>query len=190
MSVFDDVSQFLEERLDEFLQNNPQLQLQVLEEQLREQEAETQRLIQRLNQQVQQLEQEILAIAADIKLWHQRIAKAEAAGRYDLANPAREREAALLRQGNQRWGQLESTKQNRSQAEHLLAQTVAKQKELAAKVAAEAAAQPKPPQASPPGWQNASRYRAGVDAFDAVDAQFREWEIEADLQTMKKDLGL
>jgi uncharacterized protein (TIGR04376 family) len=191
MSVFDDVSQFLEERLDEFLQNNPQLELQVLEEQLREQEAETQRLIRRLNQQVQQLEADILAIAEDIKLWHQRIAKAEAAGRYDLANPAREREAALLRQGNQRWGQLESTKQSRSQAEKLLAQTVAKQKELAAKVAAQAAARPQTaPQASPPGWQNASRYRAGADAFDAVDAQFREWEIEADLQTMKKDLGL
>ena len=45
MSLFDDLSQFLEERLDEFLENNPHLELQAIEEQLREQEEDTNKLI-------------------------------------------------------------------------------------------------------------------------------------------------
>lgn len=48
MGLFDDINQFLEERLDEFLQNNPHLELQALEEQLREQEQDTTKLISRL----------------------------------------------------------------------------------------------------------------------------------------------
>ncbi|MFW6316406.1 MAG: TIGR04376 family protein, partial [Cyanobacteriota bacterium] len=38
MSLLDDLTKFLETRLDEFLKNNPHLELQALEEQLREEE--------------------------------------------------------------------------------------------------------------------------------------------------------
>lgn len=188
MSLFDDVSQFLEAQLDVFLQENPQLALQVLEDQLREQEAETRRLILKLQQQEEQLQGDILAIAEDIRIWHQRITKADAAGRQDLVTPAREREAALLRQGNQRWGQLQSTQDNRKQSEVLLQKTLSKRQELAQKMATAKASQtPTPP---PSGWQNAERYRRSPDSFDVVDSQFREWELEDELQQMRKDLGI
>jgi len=39
--------------------------------------------------------------------WHIRVEKAKTAGRVDLAQAAQEREAALLREGNQRWGQMQ-----------------------------------------------------------------------------------
>lgn len=110
MSLFDDLSQFLEERLDEFLEKNPHLEFQALEEQLREQERDTNKLILQLQQQEKSLQDQILAIAEEIKIWHGRVAKAQAANKQDLAEAAREREAALLRQGNQVWGQMEGVK--------------------------------------------------------------------------------
>ncbi|MEY3222150.1 MAG: hypothetical protein RLZZ203_1006, partial [Cyanobacteriota bacterium] len=45
MSLFDDLSRFLESRLEEFLRNNPHLELQALLEQLREQEEDTLKLV-------------------------------------------------------------------------------------------------------------------------------------------------
>ena len=63
MSLFDDLSQFLEERLDEFLENNPHLELQAIEEQLREQEADTNKLIIDLQLREKSLQEQILAIA-------------------------------------------------------------------------------------------------------------------------------
>jgi uncharacterized protein (TIGR04376 family) len=104
MGLFDDFSRFLESRLDEFLQNNPHLELQAIEEQLLEQEQDTIKLIAQLQLQEKNLQDEILSIAQEIQTWHSRISTARASGREDLANAAQEREAALLRQGNQRWG--------------------------------------------------------------------------------------
>ena len=57
MGLFDDFSQFLENRLEEFLQNNPHLELQALEEQLHQQEEDTLRLIIQLQRQEKKLEQ-------------------------------------------------------------------------------------------------------------------------------------
>ncbi|MEL6927876.1 MAG: TIGR04376 family protein, partial [Cyanobacteria bacterium J06600_6] len=92
MGLFDDINQFLEERLDEFLQNNPHLELQALEEQLREQEQDTTKLIAKLQLEEKSLQDRVLAIANDIQTWHGRIGKAEQAKRQDLADAARERE--------------------------------------------------------------------------------------------------
>ena len=61
MGLFDDFSQFLENRLEEFLQNNPHLELQALEEQLRQQEKDTLNFIAQLQRQEKKLEQDILA---------------------------------------------------------------------------------------------------------------------------------
>jgi len=97
VGVFEDLSRFLESRLEEFLRNNPHLELQALEEQLREQEQDSQRLIADLQLQEKKLENEILATAQEIQRWHIRIEKAKAANRFDLVQPAQEREAALLR---------------------------------------------------------------------------------------------
>ncbi len=45
MGLFEDLSRFLEDRLDEFLRENPHLELQALEDKLRDQEEEALRLL-------------------------------------------------------------------------------------------------------------------------------------------------
>ncbi|WP_239651353.1 TIGR04376 family protein [Neosynechococcus sphagnicola] len=135
MGLFEDLSQFLERRLEEFLRENPHLALQALEEKLREQETETQELIADLKQQQQQSQAEILAIAQEIQRWHTRVDKARAAGRVDLAEAAQERESALLREGNQRWGQMEMLGERLRQAEELHRKITARRQEVGTKVA-------------------------------------------------------
>ena len=133
MSIFDDFSRFLETRLEEFLKNNPHLELQALLEQLREQEEEALKLIVEKEGQKKHLEAEILSLAEDIQAWHKRVAKAKSAGRLDLAQRAQEREATLLRQGNQLWGQMEAAKQQLANGKTLLTQIRKRKEELQAK---------------------------------------------------------
>jgi len=75
MSIFEDISQFLENQLDEFLRNNPHLELQALEEQLKEQERDTLKVLLDLKKKEQSLQDQILAIANQIQTWHTRVSK-------------------------------------------------------------------------------------------------------------------
>ena len=189
MGLFDDISQFLESRLDEFLRNNPHLELQAILEQLEQQEQEN---IQ-LQSEEKRLEQEILNVAKDIQTWHARISKAEAAGRKDLANAAREREAALLRQGNQLWGQTQGTKKSLLQALELLSQIQIKKQEVKAqaqRVKAEQAASYRASNSDTTGWDRGASYNnyyGGVG--DSLEAQFQRLETEEELKEMKRNLG-
>lgn len=117
MGLFDDFNRFLESRLEEFLRNNPHLELEALLEQLREQEEDTLKLIADLQLQEKYSQDEILATAQEIQRWHIRVEKAKTAGRQDLVQPAQEREAALLREGNQRWGQMQIINSDGSEPE-------------------------------------------------------------------------
>jgi hypothetical protein len=45
MGLIEDISNFLEKRLEEFIGNNPQFELQMLDEKLRQQESEVTKLI-------------------------------------------------------------------------------------------------------------------------------------------------
>ncbi len=194
MGLFDDFSQFLETRLEEFLSSHPHLELQALEEQLREQEDDTLRLILSLQREEKQLEQEILDLAQDIKRWHERMEKANASGRQDLAQAAQEREAALLRQGNQRWGQMQGLKNRINQAKDLVRQIQRRRDEVKAEFARVKAAQTQAqaqPQTSPSwdrGWQKASSYSAYNRAADPLEKQFQDWEADAELEQMKRNL--
>ncbi|MCA6605016.1 MAG: TIGR04376 family protein, partial [Pseudanabaena sp. M007S1SP1A06QC] len=98
MGLIDDISRFLETRLEEFIRNNPQIELQILEDKLRQQDEEITKLIVSSKQEEKQLQDRILEIAEEIRVWHDRTVKAESFNRSDLANLAKEREAALLRQ--------------------------------------------------------------------------------------------
>ncbi|MEY2979745.1 MAG: hypothetical protein RLZZ435_3885 [Cyanobacteriota bacterium] len=109
MTVFDELNRFLEDRLEEFLQENPHLELLALDEQLQEQQLNAQRSLTQLQSQETHIQNQILETAREVERWHHRVQKAEAAGRMDLAGPARDREAALFRQGNQLWGQMQGT---------------------------------------------------------------------------------
>jgi len=195
MGVFEDFSHFLETRLEEFLKNNPHLELQALDEQLREQEAETLRLVASFRVREKQLQDEILATAQEVQRWHFRIERAKKAQRFDLVQPAEEREAALLRQGNQLWGQMKGVQERIQQSMRLQQDIQQRRKEVKTKIAeaqaAQAASQSQQWQTS--GWnQNASysfRNPASSGRADPLEDQFNRWETEEELEQMKRKMG-
>jgi uncharacterized protein (TIGR04376 family) len=193
MGIFDDFSRFLETRLEEFLRNNPHLELQALVEQLKEQEQDTRSLIRELEGQKKRLEDEILALAQDIQTWHARIEKAKKAQRLDLAQAAQEREAALLRQGNQVWGQMEGVKKRLIQSQELLQQIQQRQKEVQIKAEQLKTEQAKTAQTTANsdtvGWNQGANYRTYNRSADPLEATFHDWELEDELQEMKRNLG-
>jgi uncharacterized protein (TIGR04376 family) len=190
MGLFDDLSRFLENRLDEFLRNNPQLELQALDEKLREQEFETRRLLTDLKNREKQVESEILETAQEIQRWHIRIEKAKAAGRLDLAGPAQTHEAGLLREGNQKWGQMEGLRERMKQTEDLIRKIQVRRQEVQVKIqqaqAARAAQTEQPPWAMN-GWNQTSSQTSS--AADPLEQEFRKWEAEEELQEMKRKMG-
>ena len=192
MGLFDDVNRFFEDRLDEFLRNNPHLELQALEEQLREQEQDTQRLITQLQLEEKNLQEQIIKLGSEIKVWHGRIEKAKAAGRLDLAQAAQEREASLLRQGNQLWGHMEGAKKRLLQAKELLVQFQQKRQQVQAKAAQVKAAQNTTKTKSSSetsGWNQAQNYAKFNASLDPLEQQFQDLETNEELEKMKRDLG-
>ncbi|MEO0948525.1 MAG: TIGR04376 family protein [Cyanobacteria bacterium J06641_5] len=197
MGLFDDVGRFFETRLEEFLQQNPQLELQALAEQLREQEKDTLRLILDLQAQQKRLEATILGLAQDIKRWHERVENARAANRQDLVRAAQEREAALLFQGNQRWGQMQGLRDRIAQSKTLVDRIQQRQQEVRARIA-QLKTQQQAPQAttsSDRGWQQAAT-GAGFQSFnpydeaaDPLEAEFRNWETDRELDRLKRDMN-
>lgn len=191
MGLLNDLSRFLETRLEEFLRAHPQLELQAIEEQLREQEEDTLRLITELRQQEQRLQEQILETAQDIQRWHTRIEKAKKA-RPELVEPAQEREAALLRHGNQLWGQMQGAKQRQQQAQALLQQIQQRRQEVRAKAAeletarAAAKAQTEVNWATR-GW-NEVYPRPDAKHTDPLEEQFRRLELEEEIAAMKQQL--
>lgn len=189
MGLLDDFSRFLETRLEEFLRAHPQLELQAIEEQLREQEEDTLRLVTELRQQEQRLQEQILETAQDIQRWHIRIEKAKKA-RPELVEPAQQREAALLRHGNQLWGQMQGAKQRQQQAQALLQQIQQRRQEVRAKAAeleaarAAAKAQTEVNWATR-GWNEAYTQRQ-AEQTDPLEEQFRRLELEDEMAEMKQ----
>ncbi len=194
MGLFDDINKFLESRLDEFLNKNPHLELQAILEQLQQQERESKKLILQLQSEEKRLQEEILNVAKDIQTWHARIAKAETARRMDLANAAREREAALLRQGNQLWGQMKGTKESLLQALELLSQIQTKKQEVkieADRVKAEQKTNASSVNSDTTGWARGASYQNyyGSGVGDPLEAQFQRLETDQELEEMKRNIG-
>ena len=193
MGLFDDVSQFLEDRLEEYLRNNPQLELMAMEEKLRDQEAETLKLVAELKRREQQLQDEILAIAQEIQTWHARIEKARAKGRLDLAEPAEAREAALLREGNQKWGKMEMVKERLQQTQELQRKIQLRRKEVQGQVAqaqaAQASAKAQTTAKAQQDWNSVGWSNTPKGKANPLDQQFRQWEAQEELEQMKRDLG-
>ncbi len=189
MGLFDDINQFLEERLDEFLRNNPHLEFQAIEEQLREQERDTAKLIAKLQLEEKSLQSQILETAENIQTWHKRIGKAEAAKRQDLVDAAREREAELLRQGNQVWGQMEGVKQRIVQAQELLKKVKQKRQEMKTQsTQAKTSASANNYSSDTVGWDrgaNGSQYNRSADP---LEAEFQKWEVDEELERIKRNM--
>jgi uncharacterized protein (TIGR04376 family) len=195
VGLFEDVSKFLEERLDEFLRNHPHLELQALEEQLREQEDDTLKLILNLQKQEKQKQNDILSTAQEIQRWHQRIERAEAAGRQDLAQSAREREATLLRKGNQLWGQMQGINQRIEKAKELYYQLQNRRKEVSARAkaaAAEARAKENQQNWDDKAWFGDYQESQGSTASnfdDPLEQTFQRWETDQELEDMKRNVN-
>ena len=187
MGLFDDINQFLEERLDEFLRNNPHLELQAIEEQLREQEQDTKKLIIELQGEEKRLQDEIMAIAQDIQTWHGRVSKAQAANRPDLAEAAKEREASLLRQGNQVWGHMEGIKKRTIQAQELLQQVQQKRQDIKAQAIREQATRNSRSSGYTVGWEQGVNANYSRTA-DPLDAEFQKWELDDELERLKRNM--
>lgn len=184
MGVLEDIARFLETRVEEFIRKNPQLELQLLDDQLQQQEEEILKLIVEYGKQEKQFQDQILAIAEDVRLWHERAKKAESAGMRELQQGALEREATLLRQGNQVWAQMQLAKQRLQQTQELQTQVKLRRKEVQAKIA-QASSNPSQTQFN---WQQFSTTHA-TQQVDELDAKFRQWETEEELQRMKRKMG-
>ncbi|MBW4678612.1 MAG: TIGR04376 family protein [Microcoleus vaginatus WJT46-NPBG5] len=194
MGLFEDLSRFLETRLEEFLRNNPHLELQALEEQLREQEEDTLRLIVDLQRKEKALQDQILSTAQDIQRWHSRIEKAKASNRLDLAQAAQEREATLLRQGNQFWGQMQGVKERIQKSKELYKQIQQRRQEVRAKATEAAAAATRTnTQKAEQSWQtagwNQSQTRTMSGGADSLEEAFRRWETDDEIDRMKRNMG-
>jgi len=192
MGLIEDISRFLEIRLEEYIRKNPQMELQVLSEQLRQQEAEVLKIIADLERKEKQFQDQILAIAEDIKLWHTRSNKAKESGRQDLANAANEREASLLKQGNQVWGQMELMKQRLAQTVELHTQITERIKEVQIKInQAAQAAKSRPEYTTEPkstfSWENINP-PPNRDADDPLEAQFQKWEMDEEIDRLKRKM--
>ncbi|MGG6297146.1 TIGR04376 family protein [Leptolyngbya sp. AN02str] len=192
MGLFEDLNSFLESRLDEFMRNNPQLELEVLEDNLRAQEDEAIKLLGDLKMREKRLQDEILTTAQEVQRWHERVEKAKAANRMDLAQPAEEREAALLRQGNQLWGQMETLKQRVAETLELQKQIQAKRREVQMKVSeAQANRSTQQFNSSEQSWQNTGwnqPYPPGSSA-DPLEQAFRKWETDDELENLRRNMG-
>jgi uncharacterized protein (TIGR04376 family) len=189
MGLFDDFGRFIEERLDEYMKNNPHLELMALEDKLRDQEEETLKLMTDLKRKESQLQDEILNLANEIQQWHGRVEKAKAAGRDDLAQPAEEHEASLLRQGNQRWGQMEMIKERMQQTQELQTKIQIRLKEVRAQSAQAQAARTS---AAAQSWDTNAWSQEAAESPNAVkdlEKKFTQWEAEEELQELKRNLG-
>jgi uncharacterized protein (TIGR04376 family) len=191
MGLFDDVSKFLENQIDEFLKNNPHLELQALDEKLAEQQRESDRLLVDLKSRLQTVESKIRETAEEIKRWHTRIEKAKTAGRNDLVVLAEAHEAELLREGNQIWGQMELLRDRIPQTEKLALQIQQRRLELKVKLeeARSQRANSRTPQDSPNPWRDSSVKATPKMPTDPLEKKFASWEAEEELQQMKRKLG-
>ncbi len=210
MGLLNDLNQFLEDRLEEFLRNNPQLELQALLEQLREQEKDTIRLIFDLQREEQKLQEDILNVAKEIQRWHSRAAKAKASGRMDLAQAATNREEDLLREGNQRWGQMQGCRERILQTKELQRQIQQRSAEVQVKVQAAqvqrdqdqsrdsyrdrsttsttGTSTQQSPWSEPMGDSSTDPRSTSSDPAQ-LDAIFEKWEMEMELEELKRNLG-
>ncbi|BAC88485.1 TIGR04376 family protein [Gloeobacter violaceus] len=175
MGVWEDFSQFLEGRLEEFLEKNPRLKLLVLLENVRQQEAEAEQQLTQCQADMRRIQDEIVAVARDVQKWQDRIAQAKAGGREDLAQAAKERSDALLRRGNELWGQMSVLKEQQQQTAAMLSRIAQKRQELEAHMAAQQ------------GETAARSARSmGFEGSDDLDARFRDWELEQELERLKR----
>lgn len=181
MNFFEDFTKFLESRLDEFLQSNPHLNLTIIAQELKQQKNDTINLIFQGESELKKIENNLLTIGKDIQTWHSRIEKAQQAGRLDLAQEAEIRQNSLLTQGALFWRQMEEIKHKITFNKELLSSIETKEKEVNLKIEQLKASQNYTNTYQTPSWDQ-------TNYNDDLESKFQQWEIDQQLQEMKKNL--
>jgi len=186
MGLFDEIGRFLETQLEDYIRANPQLELWALEDRLRAQEAEVSHLIGELQAREKKFQDQILALAEEVKRWHRRVEATQAAGRADLAAAAQEREAALLKEGNIVWAQMDLVKKRLAQALEMQTQVKQRRQEVLTKIAAQG-------QAKQSAKENPFAYPDGTGQgaapSDDLERRFRQWEMDEEVARLKRQMG-
>ncbi|MEM9137367.1 MAG: TIGR04376 family protein, partial [Cyanobacteria bacterium P01_F01_bin.42] len=160
---------------------------QILEDKLREQEKDTLRLLKELQNEEKVAQDAILVTAEEVKRWHQRVQKAQNAGRQDLAQGAQAREAQLLRQGNQEWAHMEMVKTRMTQAQALYQLIQRRRQEVQDKIKSRQTTAPKAAESD--AWNQPPPRSTPRDSSDPLEEKFRQWEIEDDLESLRSNMG-
>jgi len=173
VGLWDDLERFLEQRLEQFLQANPQIETYVLLEQIQVEETQAKNKLVNLRDEEKELYTQILDTAQQIQKWAARRQKAEAAERSDLLQAAQEQESILLAQGNKLWTRKNEVLNQLKSTEELLKKLVPRRQELEVKV--QATNQPKQARSN--------------SKTQEVDALFERWEIDQALADLKRKMG-
>lgn len=188
MKFLEDLSAFLEQRLEDFLAANPGLKLQILLLEVEQQETETSQLLQSLTAQKQRAEQDILGLVDEMRKWTERMQKAEAAHRPDLAQAARQREQDLRQRGNLLWQQMTQSQQQIPATQALLEKIKVRRQEIQAEIRKHQT------QAPPPPFSKSASAPSPPSSFgqslDPLEAMFREMELKEALEELKRNMSL
>lgn len=185
MGIFEDFTNFLESRLEEFLQSNPHLNLTIIAQELSTQKQDTIKLISRLELELKKIENDILTLGQEIQTWYDRVEKAKLAGRLDLAQEAENRQSLLLNKGNLLWQEMEKNKQKIVETKKLLISLETKQQEVNLKIAQLKAKEENKFNSQTINNKSSSSYS---NSQDDLETKFHQWEIEQELQQMKNNL--
>ena len=160
---------------------------------MRQQAADTTKLIAETRADQQRLQQSILATAQEIKRWHERVDKARAANRPDLMRGAQQREADLLNQGNQLWGQMQGTKERLQNMEELLRRVQQRKREVRDRIVEMARTRQAETAASSTSgmddsWSDDkwSGWSQPSSNWNDLEKEFQRFETDLELEEMKR----
>ncbi len=187
MSIFENFTTFLESKLDEFLQSNPQLNLAILAQEVKQEKQDTLRLINQLETRQKKLETDILRLVQDIKLWCERIEKAKKANRIDLLTEAEQRKTLLLSQGNFAWQEMETVKSQIANSKQKMINIEEKEREINLKIQELEKTQSQTNYYSQ--TSSNSPYSNFNNINDDLERKFRDWEVSMELDEMKKNMN-
>jgi uncharacterized protein (TIGR04376 family) len=179
MTFFKDLHSFLEQRLEDVIRANPQLELNLLLMELDDQERQTQDLYLKLQQEVHECEQQILNLVSEIRRWRDRIQTATAAHRPDLVKVAQQREAQLRQRGQELWTQRLNALNQLPATEQLLAKIRDRRQELQRRVPRASTPPPSPPP-----------FTGSNSPSDPLEAEFHRLELQTALEELKRSMGL
>lgn len=181
MGIFDDFLNFLESSIDEFLQKNPELNLSLLAQEIKQEKRDTLQLISQLEAQEKQVESQILATADDIKKWADREEKARNLQRYDLAEEAADVKNKLLEKGRYLWDEMTKLREKIAENKKKLISLEDRERDVnlnLEKLRRKNAGQ---------GEGYCDRKYEDKSYYD-LEQKFRNWEIEMELEEMKKKM--